>query len=145
MKTRLAILLCVGLLLVPSAAAAQDDFSGRWELPGSTNIAHVANSPFGVSPVITQTADTISWQAASGETLELRLNGPSTFLGRTYTVRWLHRALLLEGQWTWRGGRTFTVVQILFRNTNGDLELVSVVPDIDRQQTASSRLIYKRQ
>lgn len=141
MKACLVRVLCAGLLLLPSTALAQDDFSGQWGLPGSTSLADIGVSPFGSGAVITQTADAISWRLADGRVLTMRLDEPSEVLGFTYTARWVHRALLLEAQWPLSGGRSLTTVQLLFRNANDELELVSVTPV---PETNLGRLVYRR-
>jgi hypothetical protein len=141
MKACLVRLVCVGLLLLPSAALAQDDLSGQWGVPGSTNLADIGVSPFGAAAVITQTADAISWRLADGRELTMRLNQPSEVLGFTYTARWVHRALLLEARRPLPDGRSLTTVQVLFRNADDELELVSVTPV---PQTHVGRLVYRR-
>jgi hypothetical protein len=141
MKAGLWGLLCAGSLLLPSAALAQDDFSGQWGVPGSTNLADIGVSPFGAAAVITQTADAISWQLADGRELMMRLNEPSEVLGFTYIARWVHRALMLEAKWPLPDGRSLTTVQMLFRNGNDELELVSVTPV---PETRVGRLVYRR-
>ena len=153
MKTCLVSLLYAGLLLLPSAALAQDDFAGRWGVDGSTQLADIGVSPFGASPVFTQTADTISWQSSDGRQQTLRLNGPSVIYGRTYTARWVERTLLLESRTSLPNGGAFVVLQILLRNAADELELISVAPvlaregvnvALAREGTDLRRLVYRR-
>lgn len=131
MKTALTILLSAGLILVPSAVVAQDDFSGRWVPDMGTQIQDAALSPFAAAspPVlITQTADGLAWETHDGRKLAIRLNEPSVVSGRTYTARWVNRSLLLEARTTLPDGRVLTMLQVLLRNANGDVELLSFLP-----------------
>ena len=78
-KTRRISVLAGGLLLRPSVSFAQDDFSRRWEMPGSTPISEVAVSPFASAAppvVITQTADVISWQTADARPQTIAASEP---------------------------------------------------------------------
>jgi hypothetical protein len=148
MKNRLAMFLCAGLLVVPAVSSAQEDFRGTWEVDMSTPISDSAVSPFAAAqpPVaITQTADTISWETADGRQLQLRLNEPSMIAGRTYTARRVNRALLLEARSTRPDGRSVTMLQILLRNANDELELLSFLPlPRSNERTEIGRLVYKR-
>ena|SRR5687768_16911671 len=89
------------LLLLPSVAFAQDNFSGRWYTPGHTSLADI-QGPFWASADITQTADAISWQTDDGRALTIRMNEPSVVNGVTYTARWVRSMLLLESRRTHR-------------------------------------------
>jgi hypothetical protein len=148
MKTCLVISLCAGLLLLPSVSFAQDDFGGRWEMSGGTPISEVAVSPFAAAAppvVITQTADAISWKTADGRQLAIRLNEPTVVSGRTYTARWMNRVLLLEARSTRPDGSIFTMLQILLRNANDELELLSFLPlPRSNEGTEVGRLVYYR-
>ena len=148
MKTCLAASLCAVLLLLPSAASAQDDFSGRWVVDMWTPINEMAVSPLsgsGSPVVLTQTVDGISWSTADGRQLAIRLSEPSVIAGRTYTARWVNRALLLEARSTLRDGSTFTMVQMLLRNANDDLELFTFLPIPQSNQGSEvGHLIYHR-
>lgn len=145
MKACLVRVLGAGLLLLPSIAFAQEDFSGRWEAPGSTQLADLGIGPFGAAPVITQTADGISWPNAEGDEQTLRLDGPSVVNEHTYTARWVHRALVIESRWP-RVSGVLTIVQILIRNASDELELVSVLPLSPQDGGGSrfSRVVYQR-
>jgi hypothetical protein len=153
MKTCLVMFAFVGLMILPSAARAQDDFSGRWEAPGSTLLADLGMSPFGAPAVFTQTADTLSWPGSDGRTHTLRLNGTSVVYERTYTARWSGRALLLEWKPSLPDGSAFTLLQILFRNEKGELELISMQPMFAKkgpnaalapEGTEMRRVVYQR-
>jgi hypothetical protein len=148
MKLCVAVSLFAGLLLLPSVSSAQDDFSGRWVVDMWTPINEMAASPFAASAppvVITQTREGISWASADGRQLVILLNEPSVIAGRTYTARWVNRALLLEARSTFADGRTFTMVQVLLRNANDDLELFSFLPmPRSNEATEVGHLIYHR-
>ena len=148
MKTCLVGLLWASLLLLPSVSFAQEDFRGRWRVNETTLISDMWLSPFAAAAppvVITQTADTLSWETADGRQLSIRLSEPSVISGRTYTARWVDRALLLEARWTLPEGRVVTIAQVLLRNANDELELVSFVPLLrSTEGTGTTRLVYHR-
>lgn len=148
MKTALTLLLCAGLLLAPSAAAAQDDFSGRWVPDMGTKIQDAALSPIASAAppiLITQTADALSWETPDGRRHAIRMNEPSVVSGRTYTARWVNRSLLLESRTTLPDGRMFTMLQVLLRNANGDLEVLSFLPlSSSNDGTEIVRLVYHK-
>jgi hypothetical protein len=148
MKARLIGSVCSGLVLLSSVSFAQEDFSGRWRPDERTLISDAWASPFAAAAppvVITQTTDALSWEAADGRQQTIRLNEPSVVSGRTYTARWVDRALQLEARYTLPDGRTVTLLQVLLRNANDELEIVSFFPlPRSNQGTEISRLIYYR-
>ena len=148
MKACLVGLVTVGMVLVSSVSFAQDDFSGRWRPSDTTLISDAWASPFASAapPVlITQTSDAISWQAADGRPLAIKLNEPFVIAGRTYTARWVDRVLLLEASWALPEGRKMTMVQALVLKANDELEIVSFVPrSLGKEGTEIIRLVLHR-
>jgi hypothetical protein len=135
------------MFLLPSPSFAQADLSGRWAVSGTTLISEMWVSPFASAEtpvVITQTRDAISWNTADGSQQTIRFNEPSVISIRTYAARWVGRALLLETRATFGTGDVLTFAQVLFRNANDELEIVSFTPTASADGTKVGRLVYHR-